>query len=116
MRIGNFGPLRLKKERAIVGKYGRIYKSEHLSIKFLVKNRYNHIVKNKVAFSIKKKVANAVGRNLVKRRLRAIIAKIAHERPLHVIFIAQQGVLDCAFHRLTEEVVESLRYASTLTR
>ncbi len=97
---------RLKKRK----EFGYIYKhGESLYTKNLVlMHTVNKFKKIKVGFSISKKVGKAFVRNLVKRRLRAIVREHMGEfvPAKNYVLIAKPTVADISYQELEKEVLQ----------
>lgn len=70
----------------------------------------------KVGFSVTKKVGNAVTRNKIKRRLRAIVTKLQDkiENNHTFIFVAKQSSTNCLFCDLEVQVKTLLKNSNLL--
>lgn len=63
----------------------------------------------RIGFSVNNKIGHAVVRNLVKRRMRAIIAdEIPSLKGCQAVFIARRGVDELSFDRLRDSVKKCL--------
>ena len=64
----------------------------------------------RVGFVVGKPVAGAVGRNLVKRRLRSVAAELLTQNPanLSIVIRALPGAAETPWNRLREEVITSV--------
>lgn len=63
----------------------------------------------RIGFSVNNKIGHAVVRNLVKRRMRAIIAdEIPSLKGCQAVFIARRGVDELSFDRLRDAVKKCL--------
>ena len=94
--------LRKRKEFAYLYNNGTAKHSTHLTLVYLpTKHR-----PLKIGFSISKKIGKAHIRNLIKRRLRAIVREYIPTLPnnYNMVFIAKSGVTDIAFDELKQEV------------
>ena len=94
--------LRKRKEFAYLYNNGTAKHSEHLTLVYLpTKHR-----PLKVGFSISKKIGKAHTRNLIKRRLRAIMREKVNTLPdnHNIVIIAKSGVDEITFAKLQEEV------------
>lgn len=60
----------------------------------------------KIGFSISKKVGKAHTRNLIKRRLRAIVREVVPNLPdeYNIVFIAKTGIESISFSDLRAEI------------
>ena len=60
----------------------------------------------KVGFSVNNKIGKAVVRNLVKRRMRAIVAEfLPRLKPCQAVFIAYRGIDELNFNELREQMI-----------
>ena len=100
MKIGNFQPLRLKKEIYKTKFSNHSIKSKIFNLKFIKSEE------NKVAFIIKKKIANAVKRNKIKRRIRSVLSLIKNnsEIKINLIFIVKQEILEANFQQIKDNI------------
>ena len=94
--------LRKRKEFSYLYNNGTAKHTAHLTLVYLpTKHR-----PLKIGFSIGKKIGKAHTRNLIKRRLRAIVREKVSTLPdnYNIVFIAKTGVTDITFDSLKEEV------------
>lgn len=94
--------LKKRKEFAYLYTSGTAKHASHLTMVYLpTKKRAT-----KIGFSISKKVGKAHTRNLIKRRLRAIVREIVPSLPdeLNIVFIAKVGIESVGFDKLKDEV------------
>ena len=94
--------LRKRKEFGYLYNNGIAKHTAHLTLVYLpTKHR-----PLKVGFSIAKKIGKAHTRNLVKRRLRAIIRDMIANLPdnHNIVFIAKVGIDEITFSQMQEEV------------
>ena len=94
--------LRKRKEFAYLYNNGTAKHTAHLTLVFLpTKHR-----PLKIGFSISKKIGKANLRNLIKRRLRAIVRDIVPTMPdnYNVVFIAKAGIDNITFDEMKKEV------------
>lgn len=94
--------LKKRKEFAYLYSNGTAKHTSHLTMVYLgVKKR-----DTKIGFSISKKVGKAHTRNLIKRRLRAIVREVVPTLPknLNIVFIAKAGIEDVSYNSLRGEV------------
>ncbi len=94
-----------KKDFDSVFKNGKTIKSDFLIFKFL-KNRFNE---NRFGFIVSKKVSNkATKRNLIKRRLRKVVADnlkdLKDNKSLDVVVITLPGILNKDFSEMQKTV------------
>lgn len=70
----------------------------------------------RVGFVVSKAVGNAVVRNLVKRRLREIVAHLLPQlqAPVHIVVRAKPAAAGCTFPHLTHDVESALHRAGVL--
>ncbi len=94
--------LKKRKEFAYLYNCGTAKHTSHLTMVYLATKKRA----TKIGFSISKKVGKAHTRNLVKRRLRAIVRDIVPSLPdeLNIVFIAKSGIESVPFDKLKEEV------------
>ena len=60
----------------------------------------------KIGFSVNNKIGKAVVRNLVKRRMRAIVAEfLPRLKPCQAVFIAYKGIDEIDFNSLREQMI-----------
>ncbi len=93
--------LRKRKEFAYLYNNGTAKHTEHLTVVYLpTKHRAL-----KLGFSVAKKIGKAHTRNLVKRRLRAIVRDLVPQLPdnYNMVLIAKAGVENVAFDALVLE-------------
>ena len=93
--------LKKRKEFAYLYNNGQAKHTAHLTLVYLpTKNR-----KLKIGFSVSKKLGKAYVRNLVKRRLRMIVADIVKMLPdnYNMVVIAKSGAQDILFAELKSE-------------
>ena len=94
--------LRKRKEFAYLYNNGTAKHSANITLVYLpTKHR-----PLKIGFSISKKIGKAHTRNLIKRRLRAIVREIIPTLPnnYNLVFIAKAGVTNITFAELRSEV------------
>lgn len=94
--------LKKRKEFAYLYNCGTAKHTSHLTLVYLATKKRA----TKIGFSISKKIGKAHTRNLVKRRLRAIVREIVPSLPdeLNMVFIAKAGIESVEFDRLKDEV------------
>ena len=95
--------LKKRKEFAYLYNNGTAKHTNHLTLVFL-QTKHRPL---KIGFSISKKIGKAHSRNLIKRRLRAIVRDCVNNLPdnYNIVFIAKAGVLDLTFSDLREEIL-----------
>lgn len=101
--------LKKRKEFAYLYTNGTAKHTSHLTMVYLgVKKR-----DTKIGFSISKKVGKAHTRNLVKRRLRAIVREVVPMLPkdLNIVFIAKSGIEEVPYGDLKSEVLTLVKKA-----
>lgn len=101
--------LKKRKEFAYLYNNGNAKHTANLTVVYLpTKNRTL-----KVGFSLSKKVGKAHTRNLVKRRLRAILREIIPSMPdnFNVVIIGKSGVENLTFDQLKSETFLLLKKA-----
>lgn len=94
--------LRKRKEFAYLYNNGSAKHTNHLTVVYLpTKNR-----KLKIGFSITKKIGKAHTRNLIKRRLRAIVREFVPQLPnnYNMVIIAKKDIETISYSDLTEQV------------
>ena len=94
-----------RKEFGYIYKKGRSVYSKHLMLVY-VPTKFKNI---RVGFSVSKKVGKAHTRNLIKRRLRAIIQDMLKQNLLktnNYIFVANNSIVELSY----EELVSQVRY------
>lgn len=94
-----------RKEFGYIYKKGRSVYSKHLMLVY-VPTKLKNI---RVGFSVSKKVGKAHTRNLIKRRLRAIIQDMLKQNLLktnNYIFVANNSIVELSY----EELVAQVRY------
>lgn len=92
-----------RKEFGYIYKKGKSVYSKHLMLVY-VPTKLKNI---RVGFSVSKKVGKAHTRNLIKRRLRAIIQELLNKNKIktnNYIFIANTGICDLTFLELKQQV------------
>ena len=107
----------------IVFKDGLKVQHENLGIYAVPMDRFQHALQKSrrhnrrlesntlVGFSINRKVAKAVKRNLIKRRIKAILLMLKHEGGLGglaLAFVPRKGILEWDFHALKAHIDHSL--------
>ena len=105
--------LRKRKEFAYLYNNGNAKHTDNLTLVFLpTKNR-----KLKVGFSVTKKVGKAHLRNLIKRRLRAIVREIVPSLPdnYNMVIIAKSGIEELSFASLKSQVYFLFKKAGFVT-
>ena len=93
--------LKKRKEFAYLYNNGQAKHTAHLTLVYLpTKNR-----KLKIGFSVSKKIGKAHVRNLVKRRLRIVVADIVKKLPdnYNMVVIAKSGIQEITFAELKKE-------------
>jgi len=72
----------------------------------------------KVGFSVSKKIGKATVRNLVKRRLRAIVRQLLpqFEKKAQIVFLARPEIVKLDYKKLQQVVVVSLQKANFLQK
>ena len=88
-------------------KSGRRFGSQHLVIYLKRDETLSHA---RFGFIVGKTVAGAVGRNLVKRRMRAIAREVLAQHPggFDAVVRAQAGAAELEWNRLREEFLSSI--------
>lgn len=102
-----------RKEFAYLYANGKAFHTNYLTLVFTcTKNRVL-----KIGFSVSKKVGKAHQRNLVKRRLRAIVSEFVLDLPdnHNVVFIAKAGCENADFETLKTLVVTLLKKSGLLS-
>lgn len=94
--------LKKRKEFAYLYKNGIAKHTSHLTSVYLP-TKYRTI---KIGFSVAKKIGKAHTRNLVKRRLRAIVREVVQTLPnnYNVVFIAKAGIENLTFAEIKDQV------------
>lgn len=94
--------LKKRKEFAYLYNNGIAKHTSHLTMVYLTTKKRA----TKIGFSISKKVGKAHTRNLIKRRLRAIVREIVPSLPdeYNIVFIAKTGIENVSFSALKAEV------------
>lgn len=71
------------------------------------------LVHSKFGFIVSKAVAGAIGRNLIKRRLRSIAREILQDKPsgINVVIRALPGAKGLDWNRLHQEVLSNVKVA-----
>jgi len=89
-------------------KSGRRYGSQHLVIYLKRDETLSHA---RFGFLVGKTVAGAIGRNLVKRRMRAIAREVLAQHPsgFDAVVRAQAGASELEWNRLREEFLRSMQ-------
>lgn len=108
---------RVKKEREfqVVFKTGASFANRKFVIYRLEKKDQRHF---RVGLSVGKKVGNAVRRNEVKRKIRAVISSIKEEiyTELDFIVIARPSVKDLTYDKIYSNLVHVLKLAKIIDR
>lgn len=102
------GRLRKKSDIARCRDQGTKIYSKH----FLILARESSGEESRLAIAVTTKIEKrAVGRNLVKRRLREIFRQNRNSfiRPYDMVIVARRGVQDCSFDDYRREILGSLR-------
>lgn len=102
-----------RKEFGYIYKKGKSVYSKHLMLVY-VPTKFKNI---RVGFSVSKKVGKAHTRNLIKRRLRAIIQDMLSKNLLktnNYIFIANNSIVDLSYEELVSQVRFVLNKADLL--
>jgi ribonuclease P protein component len=102
-----------RKEFGYIYKKGKSVYSKHLMLVF-VPTKLKNI---RVGFSVSKKVGKAHTRNLIKRRLRAIIQELIKQNSIktnNYIFIANSGICDLTYSELKQQVLYLLKKENLL--
>lgn len=95
--------LKKRKEFAYLYNNGKAKHTNNITMVYLpTKNR-----KLKIGFSLSKKIGKAHTRNLIKRRLRAIVREIVPTMKdnYNVVFIGKSGIENLTFNNLKLEVI-----------
>ena len=94
--------LKKRKEFAYLYNNGTAKHSSHLTLVY-IPTKHRPL---KIGFSISKKIGKAHDRNLIKRRLRAIVREYVNILPdnYNMVFIAKGGILDISFAELKSQV------------
>lgn len=104
--------LKKRKEFAYLYNNGKAKHSKHLTLVYLpTKHR-----PLKVGFSLSKKIGKAHTRNLIKRRLRAIVydwVKLMKDN-FNAVFIGKAGIENLSFQALKEEVESVINQSELL--
>ncbi len=96
-----------------------VMKGKRLSVDglslFYAKNDREHF---RVGISVSRKFANAVGRNKLKRRLRACIMKVLRDRSLgyDLVFVARRELYAAGFEQILKAVEKSIHRAAFSSR
>lgn len=82
--------------------YNRIIKNNkpYKYNEFLLYVEKNSENSYKFGFSVGKKIGNAVTRNKIKRRIKAILDKIDFKKGFNCIIIVRKGILDKSFQEM----------------
>ena len=97
-----------RKEFGYIYKKGRSVYSKHLMLVY-VPTKLKNI---RVGFSVSKKVGKAHTRNLIKRRLRAIIQDLLNQNLIktnNYIFVAGSSITELTFEELKSQVMYVLK-------
>jgi ribonuclease P protein component len=108
LSLGPSGRLRKKGDIARCRDRGTKIHSKH----FLILALESSGAESRLAIAVTTKIEKrAVGRNLVKRRLRELFRQYRHAfvRPYDMLFVARRGVQECSFDDYHREIVGALR-------
>ena len=100
--LSSVNRLRKRKEFAYLYNNGTAKHSAHITLVFLpTKHR-----PLKIGFSISKKIGKAYMRNLIKRRMRAVVRELVPSLPdnYNMVFIAKAGINEISFAELSNEI------------
>ncbi len=104
---------RLKKRKAFNYMYRngvRFYSDNLIMIKTATK-----LPNSLIGFAVNNKIGNAVVRNKIKRRLRAIVAEqICNINRCNLIFVAKEGIGNVSYSDLENEVKKLLKKSSSI--
>lgn len=78
--------------------------------------RCNDLPQSRFGFAVGRRVGNAVVRNRVKRRLRAIMRELPVRAGLDVVTVAQETSASASYGELQRAVSQCLRRADALER
>ena len=101
--LSSVNRLRKRKEFSYLYNNGTAKHSAHITLVYLpTKHR-----PLKIGFSIGKKIGKAYMRNLIKRRMRAIVRELVPSLPdnYNMVFIAKAGINEISFAELKNEIM-----------
>ncbi|MFK5938411.1 MAG: ribonuclease P protein component, partial [Sulfurimonas sp.] len=108
--LGGFNTLKLHKEFSYVYNKGKNRHSNSVVLFFLPQNGIH-----KVGFTATKKLGNAVKRNRVKRRMRAMFREYSNTlKDGTYVFVAKIGLFDSSYEQLDNNFNKVLKQAKTL--
>jgi ribonuclease P protein component len=107
-RLRPFEKIRKKKDFLAIYRAGSRYRGRFFHIVY----RDNPNAVSRMAVVVSRKVGNAVRRNRIKRRIRALFRKNKQlfKRPADVILIARAEITDLSRHELAAEYLSALNW------
>ena len=104
--------LRKRKEFAYIFRNGARASGNYLVL-VLLKSKQ---IKIKIGFSVSKKVGNAINRNKIKRRMRAILTDLVPQMQVkqNYIFIAKPNASEATFDNLKADIINTLKKSQAL--